>query len=460
MKRWWPIVVVGLLAGALIGPTASEQYGAAAWRWIKLQAKTWHVSTADGLDEALAACATYEVPNGSGEQVGGRIVVTDWITKDCTGESGGCFELPSVAHGTDETIQKATCSLEFHASTGTASSVTGYVATPGIECDNTKDMTAESVNGESTKSCLQIRGDGQIVVNPTIVTSDGSDASTVGIGIWTAATAGLHCPNGAGTSDSADCDPGQRAIRNTHIENVTVRTEDITSSGKGIATAFALGGYITVNRISGYSVAGVDMIDTYDYVPVGTQTLTNSFTFIGGSISGNAIGYRCDEAYDAQNVSFIGTVMESNGINIHLDPQCSVNIEALNQYHEADKDSLFPGTSGIFIEGANSHLHFSGVIGCDLTDLTYGIRRTTGPAGRPDVVDAGFYCGVSTNYPTTTGGILLNGATNHGTTAPVDGTTNCEVGDTFLEDDVFKFYSCLVGGATDKWYGVQLVDTP
>lgn len=46
-----------------------------------------------------------------------------------------------------------------------------------------------------------------------------------------------------------------------------------------------------------------------------------------------------------------------------------------------------------------------------------------------------------------------------GTATPTDGSTACNTRDTYLETDVQKFYVCT-DGATDKWYGVQLVDTP
>lgn len=46
-----------------------------------------------------------------------------------------------------------------------------------------------------------------------------------------------------------------------------------------------------------------------------------------------------------------------------------------------------------------------------------------------------------------------------GTTAPVDGSTPCELGDQYLDEVANKVYWC-VDAATDDWFGVQLVDSP
>lgn len=46
-----------------------------------------------------------------------------------------------------------------------------------------------------------------------------------------------------------------------------------------------------------------------------------------------------------------------------------------------------------------------------------------------------------------------------GTATPTDGSTACNTRDQYLETDAFKLYVCT-DGSTDKWYGVQLVDTP
>lgn len=46
-----------------------------------------------------------------------------------------------------------------------------------------------------------------------------------------------------------------------------------------------------------------------------------------------------------------------------------------------------------------------------------------------------------------------------GTSTPTDGSTACNTGDMHLDTDDFKIYYCT-DGATDKWYGVLLSDTP
>lgn len=73
-----------------------------------------------------------------------------------------------------------------------------------------------------------------------------------------------------------------------------------------------------------------------------------------------------------------------------------------------------------------------------LTDLSCSSRGT---------------CDLATG--TTIGGITYT----QSTATPTDGVTACSTGDRHLETDAFKFYAC-VDGSTDKWYGVQLVDTP
>ncbi len=61
----------------------------------------------------------------------------------------------------------------------------------------------------------------------------------------------------------------------------------------------------------------------------------------------------------------------------------------------------------------------------------------------------------------TAGGLLKFDPTTHtfSTSSPTDGTTKCMTGDQHTDTDDKKLFVC-VDGATEKWYGVQLVDSP
>lgn len=96
------------------------------------------------------------------------------------------------------------------------------------------------------------------------------------------------------------------------------------------------------------------------------------------------------------------------------------------------------------------------------TDTTGNYVATVADSGASEITVSGSGTG---NAPVTLG--LAAGITRDSelhaytvsTATPVDGSTACNTGDMWLETDAFKVYFCTDGG-TDKWYGIQLVDTP
>lgn len=354
----------------------------------------WRVSTADELESAFAACEAYA--GTSSENTGGRIIIDDWITRNCATDSmsaGACFEASAVAQPSISDRLDAACVIEFASvSDSIATSVDGSATTTGIECDNTGSMTGETIGGQTVKACLAVSGDGQQIKNPTIVTSDGSDASTVGIMVRSKISA-------------------TTAVRSFYMENASIRNEDVTSSGTGLGLSFVLGGEIGINNISGFSGAGVDLFD------IGSIGANNNINFHGpGGIRNTGVGIKCDSAYDSQQFSVSDLVLESDGVAILADTNCTALITVRSAYIEGEQDGspAYPATSGIEINSPDVTLDFEGIIVGEYDTVVSGsdrgIYRTAEPTnGFDDRVSVRYQTGVSSTYPAA-GGIIENGS--------------------------------------------------
>lgn len=403
----------------------------------RLDVSTWYVDTPAEWDTAVSECESRaNVP--ANDDVGGRIIVTNLLKRDCNGKTGTCFETPAVYRNNDALSDTliAPCSIEFLNPGLSSSSVTNFNTATGLECQNTNLMTAE----DGIKACLRIGASGAKIVNASINTSAGPDASTVGIWIQ---------------SESDTCGPSNNqtcAISDVVLENVSVRSEDTTSSGRGIAMAFTLGADIIVNDISGYSTAGIDFID------IGSYAFSNSIWIHGpGGIRTTQVGVLCDSAYDSQQFKVGPLVMESNGINVHAAASCAANFEIDGVYQEGCNNDvsnttdpgndcpntpIFQSTEGVKIENASSHAKITGTIHGSFFDELYAIRRTTSPTTQDDIADVKFYDSLGVSYPAGRG-IILNGDYSNSINPLGHLTANCT-----LENDSTPIPdSCVAGGA-------------
>jgi hypothetical protein len=253
-------------------------------------------------------------------------------------------------------------------------------------------------------------------------------------------------------SEDKTCEVGNDQvcpIRGVVVRNASIRSETTTTSGRGIAMAFAMGTEIEVSKIEGYSTAGIDFID------VGAHGFNNSVWIHGGKIANNAVGVLCDSAYDSQQFTVGPIILESNGVNLLSDTSCGVSEIAMNDvYMEGNSAGTFASTEGVSIKNANTHLVFSGTIGGSFTSAAYGVRRQTAPTTQDDIVNAKYFTGVGVTYPAT-GGVIHNGSYAQSIGLAIPNSTSlpgtCTVGQIYMDTDATsgqRIYACQ---STNTW---------
>ncbi len=316
-----------------------------------LKINIWNVNTAAELNTAITECAAYTVANDTA----GEIRIIGQIVEDSTGDTGGSFKLPAVYRGAPNSVLKAPCKLKGITSDVLASSSDALGSS--IICNNTSAMTA--VDG--MKACVVSQGDGQVIEDLNIITSTGSDSSTVGLLV--------RAPNSDGFL------AGARANRNVVLDNVSVQTEDVTSSGRGIVTEFVLGGEFDI-RVRGYSTAGLALLDR------DVAGASNNAIRVSGRIQSTGDAILIDGDLSCQDLYLDGMIIEGNARGVHLTSTATCRVNISNTHIENDKDdSLFAGTEGIFNESANAVLNISNsFFDNDLANLDYHIRTTAARA--------------------------------------------------------------------------------
>lgn len=442
-------VSILVLLGLLLLAAATDQYGAAAWRWIKFRATHEAIpedftsgSTTLGFQEAIDwICASGETGHGAVLRLGGKVYdfgasASMTVPVNCDG-----FTMVGTAPDTYNGVIGAGTELKTSLN-GDFITLTGALRRVHLA-----DFQITATPGASTR----------LIVGGSLLSKFHFE--------------NIRCSKGGAASANGVCihltDPVKGLVSNSESELL----------GAGFVVTGTLGSGGTVfdhNRLETQgNSTGVGLL-----IGEGNYACTN-ILLTGNIFEGNNIGLKIDTTASGSKSCVVTDIsphyensigsnyedVRATGANSYLrigGYSAGAGSGAEKTFHRTTQTDS--AATDIFVGGA-----LYGTITMDAgVCMIHGVSDWysggdtgdgTNPCTRMGADAAGFYFDWNHDGNFDLGTDSRIGRSTAGTATPTDGSTACETNDDYLETDAFKFYRC-VDGATDKWYGVQLVDTP
>jgi len=190
---------------------------------------------------------------------------------------------------------------------------------------------------------------------------------------------------------------------------------------------------------------------------VGRSALAEELTYTGDCSNGCASG----ESFTHTNANEINTAVDDNAADIDalqaVDPIIETEMDASSELRALIDDET--GTGAIVFAGGAIGAATATTPSADDSDTSVAttayVQGEINGAGGTDLTCSSGTCNVDAAITRDSEVSALTTSTSD----PTDASDSCDTGDMWLNTSGFTIFFCT-DGSTDKWYGVNLSDSP